>query len=79
MLGNDEPEALRARQTLKVDGIQTQGLLRNCYESDPKHLINVVETYFKMSRSMEPNSYLQVLTNAVYSTSKAREVRNTIE
>jgi len=79
LLGTDHPEALKARQVLGLDGIQIQGLLRNCHGYPVRHLVSIVETYFKMSRQMAPEAYLHLLTNAVYSQSKAAELKTTLE
>ena len=61
--------------------MQAHGLLRNCdrskYESN--NLINIVETYFSLARSLSEPEYLALLRNAVYSQAKASELRNTLE
>jgi len=64
---------------LDIDGIQAQGLLRNCQGYPEKHTIAIIETYFKLSRQMEPTAYFTLLTNAVYSQSKANELKHTLE
>lgn len=50
LIGSDDSEGLRARQMLGLDGIQIQGLLRNCQGYPVKHLISIVETYYRISR-----------------------------
>jgi hypothetical protein len=42
-------------------------------------LISIVESYFKLSRSLGGEQYLSLLRNAVYSKDKASEVRDTLE
>ena len=79
LMTQSNPESIRARQILDVDGIQIQGLLRNCQGYPEKHIIAIVETYFKLSRQMDPNAYFTLLTNAVYSQTKATELKNTLE
>jgi hypothetical protein len=53
---NDE-YSIYARGILGVDVMQAQGLLRNC-ETQENHLINIVESYFKMMRSMKEQYFL---------------------
>lgn len=50
---------MQARAILGVDGIQAHGLLRNCDWSKPQNnnLINIVETYFKLARSLSDKEY----------------------
>ena len=61
--------------------MQAHGLLRNCDRShyENNNLINIVETYFSLARSLSENEYLALLRNAVYSQAKATELRNTLE
>ena len=42
-------------------------------------MINIVETYFKLSRSMEPEKYLELLRNAVYSRDKSLKLKETLD
>ena len=53
-----EAESHKARALLELDGIQTQGLLKNCKDYPEKNLIAIVETHFKLSRQMEKNEYI---------------------
>lgn len=55
-LNNDE-YSIYARGILGVDVIQAQGLLRNCEQPQNNNLIEVVESYFKISRSLDDFSY----------------------
>ena len=61
--------------------MQAHGLLRNCERSkyENNNLINIVETYFSLARALSETEYLTLLRNAVYSQSKALELRNTLE
>lgn len=79
LIGSSDPEAVRARQILDLDGIQIQGLLRNVHGYPTNHLIAIVETYFKMSRQMEQSAFLTLLTNSIYSKSKSEELKETLE
>lgn len=49
-------------------------MLRNCKEHHQKHLIAIVETYFKLSRQMNTEAYINLLKNCVYSNAKAIEI-----
>jgi hypothetical protein len=42
-------------------------------------MINIVETYFKLSRSMIPDRYIDLLKNSVYSSTKATELKETLD
>lgn len=42
-------------------------------------MINIVETYFKLSRSMTPDRYMDLLKNSVYSSTKATELKETLD
>ena len=66
---------------LSVDSMQAHGLLRNCDRSkyEGNNLVNIVETYFSLARSLSEPEYLALLRNAVYSQAKAEELRNTLE
>ena len=80
LLDNKDPEAIKARALLEIDGIQAQGLLRNCNSSHfNRNLINVLETYFKLSRNMDIEAYNKLLMNSVYSKDKAIKIRGQIE
>lgn len=61
--------------------MQAHGLLRNCDRSiyENNNLINIVETYFSLARSLTETEYIALLRNAVYSQAKAVELRNTLE
>ena len=61
--------------------MQAHGLLRNCERSkyENNNLINIVETYFSLARSLPESEYLTLLRNAVYSQAKANELKNTLE
>ena len=71
----------QARAVINVDSTQAHGLLRNCDRSnhDKNNLINVVETYFSLARSMPDHEYQNLLRNAVYSQTKAQELKNSLE
>lgn len=66
---------------LGVDGIQAHGLLRNCDWSniENNNLINIVETYFKLARSLPDQEYIKLIRNAVYSQDKAVELKQTMD
>eukprot|EP00347_Sterkiella_histriomuscorum_P017190 403350327 len=74
---NDE-YSIYARGILGVDVIQSQGLLRNC-ETLENNLINIVESYFKLQRSMDDYEYDQLLRKAVYSAEKSQEVKSKLQ
>lgn len=42
-------------------------------------MINVVETYFQLSRRMTSEKYFDLLRNAVYNKSKATELKDTLD
>lgn len=66
---------------LNIDSMQAQGLLRNCERSahSNNNLINIVETHFSLARALPEAEYLSILRNAVYSASKAAELKQTLE
>ena len=61
--------------------MQSQGLLRNCERrSDAtNNLITIVETYFSLARSITEDAYMALLRNAVYSATKAAELKQSLE
>ena len=69
--GGFDPQTNYARQILDIDGIESQGLLKNCTDYKTKNMISVIETYFKLSRTMDKNEYIALLKSSVYSQSKA--------
>ena len=79
LIGTDHPDTIKARANLGIDGIQAQGLLRNCTGYPQKHTLAILETYFKLSRQMNLQAYKTLLTNAVYSSAKADELNLIIE
>ena len=42
-------------------------------------MVNIVETYFKLSRSLSDEDYMQLLRNAVYTYKKAEELKQTLD
>lgn len=42
-------------------------------------MIMVVETYFKLSRTMSAENFIELLRNAVYSWDKAIKLKETLE
>ena len=80
LIGSDNPDSIKARSLLcGIDGIQAQGLLRNCSGYLSKHTLAIIETYFKLSRQMNKSDYKALLTSSVYSSSKADELSLGIE
>lgn len=73
--------AVQARAVLNIDSMQSQGLLRNCdRRSDAtNNLITIVETHFSLARSMPEDAYMALLRNAVYSATKATELKQSLE
>jgi hypothetical protein len=55
--------------------------LRNCDWSVPENnnMINVVETYFQLSRQMTKEKYFDLIRNAVYNQNKAKELIETLD
>lgn len=77
--------AARARTILGADGVQVQGLIRNCEpgkdfrKDDPNNLIKVVEGYFALQKRLSEDDYVRILRNAVYSHAKAMEIKKTLD
>ena len=42
-------------------------------------MVNVVETYFQLSRKMSSEQYYELLRNAVYNKDKATELKDTLD